>query len=592
MISEERKKAFNDGLNNIFNETIRNNNGTYEKCSQWLKNLYYRYKNDTLPEEHKLALEARLHNKNISKEEFLDTKGNIDLLLELAKSKKEPKVNSEKEEIDNQLNELEKEIISLESKITKRNKVLYRLSDEDCEETKRKIKELKEKRKELNAKLKAMEPKEEVANKESVTANKKIEELLSSNKEKDTKITELENEIAKYKEERAFYNNKYKAEYEKKFEIYSKQKDEEANERIKTEVRKGIDKATAKEEENRNVQKRHIRNLLFTNNIVSLDDIKFRLKTAGCSATKLDIAINELRNEIPGIIRVLDKDGQSVNYSLSANAANINSALKSINVCPRISNVMSGKVSYIIRADLHISLNSKESDIKKVLEPYFEFSTLNKNIPILDLGDVGDTLEEMEHCQWTSGNREAAESIYSFFRDYAKIISTVPSIKHYQQYGNHDSHAFLVGIDPVEIINSYSNNITSLGVGKGAYMIGNDKIGVLHGIDSIPCIPKKTMESFRNNLCTAIEEELPQIITDEIYTFISHYHTGLHKPLQHYSLIANNQPLLVTTEVADGQITKIYVQKLLLTKNEKTFNIDSYPIEIYDSGTQYVKKPQ
>jgi len=593
MISEERKKAFNDGLNNIFNETIKKNNNTYEKCSQWLKNLYYRYKNDTLPKEHKLALEARLHNKNISKKEFLDTKGNIDSLLELAKSKKETKNNEDKttrEEIDNQLNELEKEIISLESKITKRNKVLYRLSDADCEETKGKIKELKEKRKELNAKLKEMESKEEIADKESEAANKKIEELINTNKEKDNKIAELEKEVAKYKEERAHYNTKYKEEYEKKFEIYSKQKDEEANEKIKTEIRKGIDKAAAKEEENKNIQKKHIRKILFTENVVNLDDIKLKLKTVGCPTTKLDIAINELRDEIPGIIKVLDKDGQLSNYSLCSNATNRNATLRKLKVCPKISNVMNGKVSCIIRSDMHISLNSKEDDIKKVLEPYFDFSTLNKNIPILDLGDVADTLEEIEHSKWIYGNKEAAESIYNFFKNYAKTISTAPSIKHYQQCGNHDSHAYLVGIDPIEVMNAYSTNITSLGVETGAYMIGNDKIGVFHGINSIIPIQKKSQEAFRKDLCVAIEGELPQITTDEIYTFISHYHLGLHKPLQHYSLIANDEPLLVTAEVEDGKVTKIYVQRLSLSKNENTFTLDSYPIEIYDSGTQYTKQ--
>ena len=587
MVTKEQKKVFKDSLNTIFNENIQQNEETYKKYSQWFKNLYYRCINNTLPKEHIIVLEKRLTKRQITVDEFLKTKGNLELFISLYKSKNK---EESKEEIDTLLNELEEEIISLESKITKRNRSLYKLTDEACKEIEKQINELKEKRKELNEKLKAMESKEENIEKESQAANKKIEELIISSKEKDAEIINLKNEIAKQREERAFYSNKYREEFEKKFEIYSREKDEEVAEKVKDEVRKHNNKVMIRDEENKHMQKKHIRNLLLTENIVSLDDIKFKLKTAGVSTSKIDIAINELRNEIPGIVRVLNQDGKLECFSLSANATNRLDALKNIKVCPRISNVMTGTIKYIIRADLHISLNSTEDDIKKILEPYFEYSTVNKNLPILDLGDVPDTLETIEHSKWISGNKEAAKLVYDFFRNYAKIIATVPSIKHYQQTGNHDDHAFLVGIDPLEIMATNSTNIISLGVENGTYMIGNDKIGVFHGIDSIPHIWwKKSPEQFREKLCKAIDEELPQITSDEIYSFISHYHTGMHKPLQHYSLVSNNEPLLITTEVEDGTITKMYVQKLLLSKTGKTFVIDSYPIEIYNSGYQYTK---
>ena len=586
MVTKEQKKVFKDSLNTIFNENIQQNEETYKKYSQWFKNLYYRCINNTLPKEHIIVFEKRLTKRQITVDEFLKTKGNLELFISLYKSKNK---EDSKEEIDTLLNELEEEIISLESKITKRNRSLYKLTDEACKEIEKQINELKEKRKELNEKLKAMESKEENIEKESQAANKKIEELIISNKEKDAEIINLKNEIAKQREERAFYSNKYREEFEKKFEIYSREKDEEVAEKVKDEVRKHNNKVMIRDEENKHIQKKHIRNLLLTENIVSLDDIKFKLKTAGVSTSKIDIAINELRNEIPGIVRVLNQDGKLECFSLSANATNRLDALKNIKVCPRISNVMTGTIKYIIRADLHISLNSTEDDIKKILEPYFEYSTVNKNLPILDLGDVPDTLETIERSKWVSGNKEAAKLVYDFFKNYTKIIATVPSIKHYQQTGNHDDHAFLVGIDPLEIMATNSTNIISLGVEKGAYMIGNDKIGVFHGINNISHMHRRSIEKFRENLCKAIDEELPQITSDEIYSFISHYHTGMHKPLQHYSLVSNNEPLLITTEVEDGTITKMYVQKLLLSKTENTFVIDSYPIEIYNSGYQYTK---
>ena len=100
MVTEEQKKIFNDFLNNIFNETINKNNETYQKTNQWLKNMYYRYINNTLPGEHKLALETRLRRRNISVNEFLETQGKIELLQELSKKKKADKKKAK--ELENQ----------------------------------------------------------------------------------------------------------------------------------------------------------------------------------------------------------------------------------------------------------------------------------------------------------------------------------------------------------------------------------------------------------------------------------------------------------------------------------------------------------
>ena len=53
--------------------------------------LYYKYVHDILPNEHREALENRLDKRNITIDEFLETKGNIDIIQELSKSRKKSK---------------------------------------------------------------------------------------------------------------------------------------------------------------------------------------------------------------------------------------------------------------------------------------------------------------------------------------------------------------------------------------------------------------------------------------------------------------------------------------------------------------------
>ena len=135
---------------------------------------------------------------------------------------------------------------------------------------------------------------------------------------------------------------------------------------------------------------------------------------------------------------------------------------------------------------------------------------------------------------------------------------------------------------------AHSTNIIFLGAEKSSFMIGNDKIGIFHGFDNIPHISKiNSPKTYKNNLNNAIEEELEKYIKDKIYSFISHYHIGMHKPLQHYSLVGR-EPLLITAEIEDGTTKNIYSQKLKSTK--KSFQADSYPVELYNSEIQYVKR--
>jgi hypothetical protein len=626
MVNEEQKKAFRDGLNNVFNENIKSNEETYQKTSQWIKNVYYKCIHDTLPEEHRETLEKRLKRRKITMEEFLETKGNIDAIQELSKSKKiqndietaidevipkkkktekEVKTKEVKQEVEEKVEIKEEKIETKEDLLEKRDKLevrihelerthakkfrtLNHISDEEYENNCNELKELNKQRLEINRKLDAIKVEEEKPKKEKETVTKKFEELVNKSKEKDKEINELKNEILKYKEERAYIKSKYETEFEKKLEIHSKELEEQQKEIIKEEVEKRVRKANEKAEENKQIQKKYIRNILFTENIISLDDIKFKLKELHIPTAKIEIAIDELKNEIPGIIKISNQEGILDSYSLKASATNKLDILRQTEICPKISNVMNGELKCIIRADLHIPLDSTEDEKKRIIEPYLEYSTLNNNIPIIDFGDVPDTLKDLKYEEWVAGNKEIAELIYNFYRDYAKITSSAPSVKHYQQNGNHDNHSFLVGIDPNEVMAAHSTNIIFLGAEKSSFMIGNDKIGIFHGFDNIPNISKiSSPKTYKNNLNNAIEEELEKYIKDKIYSFISHYHIGMHKPLQHYSLVGR-EPILITAEIEDGTTKNIYSQKLKPTK--KAFQADSYPVELYNSEIQYVKR--
>ena len=68
---KDEKKFFSDALNTILNENIANNKTTYLKYSQWLKQLYFKYINNTLTEEYKEILDQKLKKRNITIEEFL-----------------------------------------------------------------------------------------------------------------------------------------------------------------------------------------------------------------------------------------------------------------------------------------------------------------------------------------------------------------------------------------------------------------------------------------------------------------------------------------------------------------------------------------
>ena len=584
MLSEERKKAFKEKLDEVFivaNKIV--NNEEVEPTGQlrtWLRNLYFRYKNyktnthpeHILPQDHLLVLKTKLKEENLTLDEFENTQGKISILIETIKSKSN--TEDSKEELEKLRNNLDTTIASLERKHTKKAKTLYSLSDEDFEKIGKQIEELKEKRKVINKKLEDMKPKEVKDKVETETASKKIEELITQIRKKDAEINELKEEVSKYKEERAYISNKYRNEFEKKIEMKTKQLEEEYDEKMKKELEKKTEVSNKKLSEIKPLQKGTIKKLLFNNESVTLEDIKARLKLSGVSSNKFELALSELRDEIPGIVKGID--GQS--YSISANAVNRLEALKQSSVCPKISSVFNGTIEFVVRADLHLPLTYNEEKIKKELNPYFEFCSANRNIPIIDLGDIADTLRNIKYEKWTKMDKEAIKLSYEFYKYYAKVIATAPNIKHYTLLGNHDEHPYLVGVDPIEIMTEYSDNIIPIGIGKGSFLLGNDKVGVFHEIDSVPFTNK-------DEIYNSITEEMKNIAKDYIYSLIGHYHIGMHNPLQGFSTIANRKAYLFTAEVEDGIVKRMFAQELQ-NNNQK---IMPDQIEIYNSGYQYKK---
>ena len=595
MVTEEQKKLFNGKLGVVLDiENINISDENRKKHIKWLQNVYYKYLKNTLPEEHKKDLESNLQKRNITREEFLETRGNLDMFVTLYKSKEEVEKPKEEtiEDLEKLQNELNEAISKLSKKHTPKGKNLYHLTDEEYNEIGKQISELEEKKKEISKKLSEKTPKEEIKE-EKVTSNaqKKIEELIVTNKQKDAEIVELKNELAKQREERAFYSNKYREEAERELEIHKKQLEDEFNKKLNNKVVERINKANQREVETKEQQKNYIRKLLLEGKNISLDDIKSGLKDAKIPTSKLDIALNELRIEIPGIVRKINSDGLLQTYSIGAQSTNVLEVLKTTEACPRISNVFNGTVKFILDADPHIPLEITEDEMKKTREPYLQYSSLNGNIPIIGLGDYADTYRNIDYSRWHKMDPEAIEYSYKFYKYFAKVAATAPKTKHYLLIGNHDEHTFLVGMNPVEIMNNNSNNITFLGVDKGAFMLGNDKIGVFHGIDTVKFNESRGMkkEDGKMLMYNRVTEEIKKYIKDYIYALIAHYHQTTHNPLQQFSLIYG--PALCTTEIEDGHVKRIFIKPLHLTKERDNFVEEYYPFqtEIYNSNYQYTK---
>ena len=639
MVTEEQKKIFADFLNNTFNETIKSNEETYQKTSKWIKNVYYKYVHDILPNEHREALENRLDKRNITIDEFLETKGNIDIIQELSKSRKPkkkkktkeieetpieetteevvktpveeiteevvkipieeiteevvktpveettkkveetPKEKTITEKLEEERNELEKEIFKIENMHSKKYRTLNRISDEEYAQKCEELKELKQKRLEINRKLDAIKVEEERPQKEKEAAAKKIEELLTQNRKKDDEINSLKEELATLKSERFTIKSKYSEEYDQKFEVYSDQAKEDYENKLNTEIQKQISKINQKFQKDIEMQKAYFLRLLFKKDQISIEELKTELEKNNISTANLDLAISDIRMKIPGITRYYDLIEKEIVFSINGTALHKWNDLETNKTCPKISNAIEGAARFIEHSDLHIDLKSTEDQLKRIFEPTFDFASAKSTFNIINAGDIADTLKEIKRKDWVNHDKEAIELSIKFFQNLAKVLATLEKIKYYFLFGNHEKHFSLAGIDPLEIMYDYCDNFIPLGANQGSFMIGNDKIGVIHEIRGVGDIKDMT-------------EKIQGIAPDCIYSLIGHYHAGIHKPLNGCSFVRAgiNNPILFRANLEDGNIVSLNAKELILKDNK--FECSQIETELYNSNYQYVKRSQ
>lgn len=451
-------------------------------------------------------------------------------------------------------------------------------------------------------------------------ANEKITELMKDNAEKTAELEELKKQLAEMQQAKQNDILKYQGDYERRlaerteelkaeyqsdferktamFEIESNRKVREANEKLeqqkqafenyKVDREKDLDRQKRiqanQDKQTKERQQQMLVKLLCSTDEVSLETIKNCLEYEKIGTEGLENNLKELRIMIPGITRVLKNGEDAPAYSLRTDAMNKLEEYKKDIVYPRISNVHDGKVEFIVRADLHLDMTNSEDTLKTKLEKYFNYSAAHGNIPIVDLGDLAETLAVIKHKDWKNFDKEAAKLSYKFYKNYAKAIASAPETKHYTLLGNHDEHPYLVGVDPIEILSEYSNNFEPLGVSKGSFRIGNDSIGVFHdktwqNIVSFQEYSKDERdEIIYDYLCDEIEE----IANDYIYSLIGHYHFGAHNIDKRFSVINNGlqSGLIFTAEVRDGHVDRMFVTEL---------GHENYQIEIYNRGNQYRK---
>lgn len=451
-------------------------------------------------------------------------------------------------------------------------------------------------------------------------ANEKITELIKDNEEKKAELEKLKTELEQIKQTKQDEILKYQGDYERRlaerteelkaeyqsdferktamFEIESNRKVKEANEKLEQQKQafenykinreKELDRQRRiqvnLEKQTKERQQQMIVKLLCSADDVSLDAIRNCLEKEKIGAEGLENNLKELRHMIPGITRVLTNEEDGTAYSLRTDAIKRLEEYKKDIVCPRISYVHDGKVEFVVRSDLHLDMTNSEDTIKNKLEMYFNYSAAHGNIPIVDLGDLAETLAGIRHKEWKKFNKEAAKLSYKFYKNYARAIASAPEIKHYTLLGNHDEHPYLVGVDPIEILSEYSDNFRALGVSKGSFKIGNDKIGVFHDKNwqNIVAFSEYKKEERDRIIYDYVCDEVEKIASNYIYSLIGHYHFGTHNIEKHFSIINNGlgSGLVFTAEVKDGHVERMFMTEL---------TCKNYQTEIYNRGNQYRK---
>ena len=576
-MSDTQRIAFNKKLNEYFEYLEKQNEELNQQIDTWGKKLFYRYKyaklgikdKSKLPQEHVETLEKMLKEKNITPEEYLETMGKTKEVVELIKrneTKKEPITKEKTEEKSTQIQEAktmknleilkkiqednDMQISILRQKHSERYRKFYKLSKEEYEKIGQELNELIEKRKKIGKKIQQMEIAENL-----LITNTPIETIikttgLSIEEIKSINITNTKKTIEK---------------------IETPPEPRKASKETKKEI---------------------ILKMLCQKEDVSVNEIKSFFEQKNINTDDIPSIIQELRIEIPGIIKQIKEDGRNFSYSIKVDATKQMDEYKKMTTCPTIYNMDEGTFSFIVRSDMHLNMNSSKETIQKMMHLYLNFCTIRQNMPIIDLGDLADTRRPFTLKDWENQNKESIKQAYNFYKNYAKALSTAPNIKHYTLFGNHENHPYYAGIDLLEIIYEYSDNFYLLGLSKGEFKIGQDKIGVFHDKTWQNVISAKEEkdrikrnEYIYNYLC----EKMSEIAKDYIYSLIGHYHFGRINPNANFVVINNGieTALMFTAQIKNNQIEKMFVEQLSIIDNN--IKRSDYQIEIYNNEKKYNK---
>ena len=638
-MTDSQRNRFDEKIIELLNTIKKETNGeqieNFEQIDKWSRNLYLRYKYSkenvspryALPQDNMEILKQRLKEQNITEEEYELTKGSI---KKLASTLKEKNKNISLEELMKLREELVEKINMLKQQQTKKYIQLYNLTNADIKAIEQELKICKNKKNEINKIIESKQKQENQKNnqenlieenKEQTPTqprkfdsyNQKITKLMETNKEQSEEIKELEGIIENYETEKKSAISKIQENYDKRLDEKQQQLEKEYIEKLEAhvnEITKKYDKQLKEKDAEIERQKQELENqpkefvkqfkeikekqkqaivkLLCKNDNVKIEDIRTYLKNEKEPTEGLTDTLKELKNEIPGIVRGISEDGLEQSYSIKIDAIKQLEEYKKLIISPRISNIQDGIVSFIVCSDIHLNMKNSEEIIKKTLFPFIEYSAKNNNIPIIDLGDIAETIREIGYNSWKTMDKNTIKQAYNFYVNYAKAIASAPEIGHYTLFGNHDEHPYHSGIDPLEIILEHSNNFKLLGISSGSFKVGNDKIGVYHDKqwqnNIFNCSDKN--EYIYNYLC----EEAENFAKDYIYSLIGHYHFGKHNPELNFSVINNGigSPLLFTAEVKDGYVERMYVTELYLINNTQ-YKKSNYQTEIYNRQRVYKK---
>ncbi|MBP3920031.1 MAG: hypothetical protein J6D28_00530 [Bacilli bacterium] len=565
-----------------------------DKRNKFYQNIYYRYKikgenrnsNKAMGADSAKLLEDVITSFGLSIEEFLNSKGNFEKIIELLNKNKSNLKKMTLEELEKLKETKISEKKALTKYTTERGKALYKLSDELIKENKEKIAELSTEiasiSKEINMRISESEI-----------------EIIDCNEIEIIDCSEFE--LDKYKKQTDALKELHQLEV-KKFEdklktISSENKSlQEENETLKTRISDYIEllkeqknKLLEQNEQTKKQLKEEIIELLLTKPILTYKSIQSSLSTH-IELEYLKSIMLEVKEEIPGLWERILPDGKNSYFTLGNNNRSIidnySRYLTELNLLGQAP-IKNRTLKFIVRSDLHLDMKYTQDDMKQLFEPYFNFSAENENASIIDLGDIADTYKYYDFNDYKNASIETIKLSYNFFKNYAESISTSKDTLQYTLIGNHDIHPFYAGINPIKLMQNYSDNFRYIGTLSGSLKIKNLKIGLFHGItpDAKYALYNSASfdtQDFRNKL-NKLSEQYDMML-------IGHYHRGKIYTANNAIIVRNGikNSILLTVNIENNEVESVCADLMFLSQSGKLCSC--YQAEIYNKNSAKCKK--